>query len=107
MLSYLLLPFSTKFIHVLFYQITTALGDSFTYPSVHSLQADFTTREIRGRVLAMLTVLRNIAVIPSSAILGFVYELNPRFTFFSVAGMDVIILALVLLFLQEPRRHDT
>jgi MFS family permease len=104
--GYLFFPFVDGFFQVLIIEIIWSISGAFVYPSIMSLQADFTTKEIRGRVMGMITVLRNLVIIPSSAFYGYIYGVLPKFSFFTVFGFQIIIIGIIVLILQEPEREE-
>jgi MFS family permease len=102
--GYLFFPYVDSFLQVLFIEAVWSISGAFVYPAVMSLQADYTTKEIRGRVMGMITVLRYLVIIPSSTLYGYIYSLQPRFSFFTVFSSKLIIIGIIVLFLKERER---
>ncbi len=86
--------------------IAFAIGTCFYRPSRQALLADLTPKHMRGRIMGIIGVLGMLVMVPSSSIGGYLFEINPSIPFFLCVALEVIIIAIILLFLKEPKRRE-
>ena len=74
------------------------------YPAFSALQADLVPQDRRGRVMGLIGTLRNLAMVPSATIFGYLYQVNPVYPFYLGAAVEVLAVAIVLFLIKEPGR---
>ncbi|RLI03078.1 hypothetical protein DRO31_02635 [Candidatus Bathyarchaeota archaeon] len=127
-ISLLTLPalvFATNFRTVLLIRLGAAIAGSMFIPASSALMADYTPRDIRGKVMSAVgrgTVLVGAAgggtggpglgylfVIPvmvSSLIGGVMYDLNPAYPWYGVAVASLLQVLLVIFFIRDPETAE-
>lgn len=74
-------------------------------PAWQALVADIVPSRDRGKVMGLMGTLTGIIDIPSSYIGGYVYEYNPDFLLALGAGLEVLAIPIILLFVKEPKKE--
>jgi MFS family permease len=97
---------SRDFTSVLFAYVLFGIGRGLTVPAYGALQADIVPREVRGRVLGGLDTLNVLAIIPASALGGFLYDVEPSYPFVLSLGFAVIVGSVILLAVKEPSKRE-
>ena len=119
------LIFASDFKTVLLIRLGAAIAGSTFIPASSALMADYTPREIRGKVMSAVgrgTVLVGAAgggtggpglgylfVIPvmiSSLIGGILYALNPAYPWYGVAIASLLQVLLVIFFIRDPEKAE-
>lgn len=63
-------------------------------------------RESRGRIMALFGMLRNLVIIPSSSIAGFLYEVNPAYPFIVNLILEIGAFVILVTVVREPERRE-
>jgi len=83
--------------------VVFSIGGGLFGPAQQALTADLTPKELRGRVMGAIGNLNLMAAAAASALAGFLYELGPSLPFLTCLLIDIIVLAMLVLLLEEPR----
>jgi MFS family permease len=86
--------------------IMLAIGRSLFWPAYNALQADMIPREKRGRVMGTIGTLNILAVIPASALGGFLYGLDPAYPFVLTIALGIIVSLTIWLAVEEPKTRE-
>jgi len=86
--------------------VAFALGGALFSPAHQALLADLTPREKRGRIMGVVGTLNLLAMIPASALGGFLYELEPASPFLLCVALGIVCAALIALLVGEPERRE-
>ena len=76
-------------------------------PAWQALVADIVPSRDRGKVMGLMGTVTGIIDIPSSYIGGYVYEYNPDLLLALGAGLEVLAIPIILLFVKEPKKEVT
>ncbi len=71
-----------------------------------SLRADIIPRDKRGRMMGVIGMFMMLAIVPSSALAGFLYQVDPTAPFALVIASGVMSCLIVTFFVEEPRRRE-
>ena len=74
-------------------------------PAWLALVADIVPSRDRGKVMGLMGTITGIIDIPSSYIGGYVYEYNPDFLLALGAGIEILAIPIILLFVKEPKKE--
>jgi MFS family permease len=115
------LVFATNYTHVLLIRLGAAVAGAMFVPSSTAIISDYTPREMRGRVMAAigrgstmigatgggtggpgLGYLFVIPVMISSIVGGVLFDMNPVYPWYFVAGASVLQLLCVIFFIRDP-----
>jgi MFS family permease len=115
------LIFAQTYTHVLLIRLGAAVAGAMFIPSSSAIISDYTPREMRGRVMAAigrgttmigatgggtggpgLGYLFVIPVMISSIVGGILYDMNPVYPWYFVAGASLIQLLCVVFFIRDP-----
>lgn len=121
LISIPMLIFANSYMTVLIIRLGAAVAGAMFIPSSSALISDYTPRNIRGKVMAAvgrgtamigaagggtggpgLGYLFVIPVMISSIVGGILYDMNPVYPWYFVAGATVLQLLCVLLFIRDP-----
>ena len=83
--------------------VLLAIPSSILGPAYSSIVTDLTKKEFRGRIFGMIGNLNLLAVVVSSPLAGFLYELDPRYPFITILVTNFLILLIILLYIRETR----
>jgi MFS family permease len=86
--------------------VFNSLGYALFSPAYLALQGDMMPRESRGRIMALFGMLRNLVIIPSSSIAGYLYELNPVYPFIINLILEIGAFLILVLIVKEPERRE-
>lgn len=119
------LIFATSFQTVLLIRLGAAIAGASFIPASSALMADYTPRELRGRVMSAVgrgtllvgatgggtggPGLGSLFVIPvmlSSLAGGVLYTLNPDYPWYAVATTSILQVLLVILFIRDPEEAE-
>ncbi len=89
--------------HLLIAYVVFALGGSMIMPAYSALQADMIPRERRCKIMGTIGTLNVLAIVPASALGGFLYDFNPTYPFVFAVVLGVIVGLIVLLRVEEPK----
>ena len=117
------LMFATDFTSVLLIRLGASIAGALFIPASSALISDYTPREMRGSIMAAvgrgtaligatgggtggpgLGYLFVIPVMISSLVGGVLYEMNPSYPWYFVAGATIVQLLCVLLFIRDPEK---
>jgi MFS family permease len=76
-------------------------------PAWQALVADIVPSRDRGKVMGLMGTLTGIIDIPSSYVGGYVYDYNPDLLLALGAGLEVLAIPIILLFVKEPKKEVT
>jgi DHA1 family tetracycline resistance protein-like MFS transporter len=121
LISIPMLIFANSFTTVLLIRLGAAVAGAMFIPSSSALISDYTPRNMRGKVMAAvgrgtamigaagggtggpgLGYLFVIPVMISSLVGGILYDMNPTYPWYFVAGATVLQLLCVLLYIRDP-----
>jgi MFS family permease len=127
-LSLISLPsliFAKTFTHVLLIRLVAGLAGTLFVPSSTALLANFTPRDLRGRVMAAIGrgtfmigatgggiggpgmgYVFTLPVVFASFLGGFLYSLNPIYPWLCIVGTTVIQLLSVVFFIRDPKQEE-
>jgi len=86
--------------------VAFALGGALFRPAHQALLADLTPREMRGRVMGVVGTLNLLVMIPSSALGGLLYELEPSSPFLLCVALGAVCATLISLLVEEPVKRE-
>ena len=76
-------------------------------PAWQALVADIVPSRDRGKVMGLMGTVTGIIDIPSSYVGGYVYDYNPDLLLALGAGLEVLAIPIILLFVKEPKKEVT
>jgi len=95
--------FSKDFTIFLLIRIIQGAGSALISPTTMALVGDFYSRDLRGKVMGILSASISLGSISGSFIGGFLGLINWRITFIAMTITGLILLILILLYLYDPR----
>lgn len=75
-------------------------------PAWQALITDIVPQADRGKVLGLMGTITGIASLPGPAIGGYLYESNPNALLALGAGLEALVIPMILLFVKEPKREE-
>jgi len=93
---------SRSFNHLMASYILFGIASSLFMPSFQAYTADVTPREIRGRILGSIGIIRLLLEALVSLIGGMLYQLDPVYPFLLVIIIDISILLIIVSMIREP-----
>jgi len=75
-------------------------------PAWQALITDIVPQKDRGKVLGLMGTITGIASLPGPAIGGYLYESNPNALLALGAGLEALVIPMILLFVKEPKREE-
>ncbi len=75
-------------------------------PAWQALITDIVPQADRGKVLGLMGTITGIASLPGPAIGGYLYESNPNTLLALGAGLEALVIPLILLFVKEPKKEE-
>jgi MFS family permease len=102
MVTTLFFVYSRGFEQALLVYILFMLFGALSFPVFNALRADLIPREKRGRIMAIIGTLSNIAVVPTAAITGYLYEMNAALPFLSTIALELMGLIIIIFLVKEP-----
>ena len=75
-------------------------------PAWQALITDIVPQADRGKVLGLMGTITGIASLPGPAIGGYLYESNPNTLLALGAGLEALVIPMILLFVKEPKREE-
>jgi MFS family permease len=128
LLSLISLPsliLAKTFTHVLLIRMVAGLAGTLFVPSSTALLANFTPRDLRGRVMAAIGrgtfmigatgggiggpgmgYVFTLPVVFASFLGGFLYSMNPIYPWLCILGTTIIQLLCVILFIRDPKHEE-
>jgi MFS family permease len=97
---------SRGFIQLLFVFVLFAIGGNLIHTAYGALQADMIPRDKRGRIMGTMGTLNFLVTIPSSAIGGYLYQINPAAPFIVAIVLGLITSLIVILLVKEPKKRE-
>ncbi len=94
---------SRGFIQLVIVNIFFALGMSIMWPALSALQADLIPQDKRGRIMGTIGTLCAIAMVPSSAIFGLLYQNNPIYPFILAILLEIVTVIIIISKISEPK----
>jgi len=74
------------------------------FPAYSALQADLIPQDRRGRIMGLMGTLRNLAMVPSAAVFGYLYQLDPVYPFYLGAAVELLAVGIIFFLIKEPSR---
>jgi hypothetical protein len=56
--------------------------------------------------MSIISTLGSIAVIPTSALAGYLYEINVTLPFFGTILIEAVTLLIIILYIKEPKERE-
>jgi MFS family permease len=75
-------------------------------PAWQALITDIVPQEDRGKVLGLMGTLTGLVSLPGPALGGYLYEANPNTLLALGAGLEALVIPIILLFVKEPKREE-
>ena len=75
-------------------------------PAWQALITDIVPQADRGKVLGLMGTITGIASLPGPALGGYLYESNPNTLLALGAGLEALVIPMILLFVKEPKKED-
>lgn len=75
-------------------------------PAWQALITDIVPQADRGKVLGLMGTITGIASLPGPAIGGYLYESNPNTLLALGAGLEALVIPMILLFVKEPKKEE-
>ena len=75
-------------------------------PAWQALITDIVPQQDRGKVLGLMGTIMGIASLPGPALGGYLYERNPNTLLALGAGLETLVIPVILLFVKEPKREE-
>jgi MFS family permease len=75
-------------------------------PAWQALITDIVPQADRGKVLGLMGTLTGIVSLPAPAMGGYLYEANPNTLLALGAGLEALVIPMILLFVKEPKREE-
>ena len=66
---------------------------------------DIIPQQDRGKVLGLMGSITGLASLPSPALGGYLYERNPNTLLALGAGLEALVIPIILLFVKEPTKE--
>ena len=77
------------------------MGELLWYPSVGAAQADLVPVEKRGRIMGLSGLMIEGISVVSSALFGFLYSIDPFYSFYCAIVIEIFCVILVLIQLNR------
>ncbi len=75
-------------------------------PAWQALITDIVPQADRGKVLGLMGTITGIASLPGPALGGYLYESNPNTLLALGAGLEALVIPIILLFVKEPKSEE-
>jgi MFS family permease len=75
-------------------------------PAWQALITDIVPQKDRGKVLGLMGTITGIASLPGPALGGYLYESNPNTLLALGAGLEALVIPMILLFVKEPKSEE-
>lgn len=75
-------------------------------PAWQALITDIVPQADRGKVLGLMGTITGIASLPGPALGGYLYESNPNTLLALGAGLEALVIPMILLFVKEPKSEE-
>jgi MFS family permease len=75
-------------------------------PAWQALITDIVPQKDRGKVLGLMGTITGIASLPGPALGGYLYESNPNTLLALGAGLEALVIPIILLFVKEPKSEE-
>lgn len=94
---------SRGFLQMLAVNVLFAVGQAVMFPAFSALRADLIPRDKRGRVMGVSGILRTLATVPSAALFGLLYQMDPALPYILGIALEVVAVLIVVFLVREPR----
>lgn len=98
--------FSRSFVQLLVVFMVFGFGGCLIMPAYNALLADLIPREKRGRILGTIVTLNILATVPSSALGGFLYGVDPTHPFLFAIVLGIVVSLIILFTVKEPKIRE-
>jgi len=92
--------------HLLIVMILFAVAETIASPSFSAIKADLIPKDKRGRILGLTGMLQTLAMIPSAAIGGLMYQINPASPFVLAVFLELTTILIIVFKVEEPRQLE-
>ncbi len=75
-------------------------------PTWQAMITDIVPQQDRGKVLGLMGTITGIASLPGPALGGYLYERNPNTLLALGAGLEALVIPMILLFVKEPKKEE-
>ncbi|MFH1179039.1 MAG: MFS transporter, partial [Candidatus Bathyarchaeota archaeon] len=86
--------------------VLRAVTQTINFPAIHALRADIVPIEKRGRVIGLISVLKNLARAFSALFFGWMYQsISPSSVFLSAAVLEFCSLGVIFLSFKQLKQR--
>ena len=89
------------FAQFLLVNMSFALGQSILFPAFKAAQVDLIPEEKRGRIMGLIGTLRQLVIVPSAALFGWIYQASPSNAFYTAFLLEIGIMIVIWLNLKD------
>ncbi|MCW3978754.1 MAG: MFS transporter [Candidatus Bathyarchaeota archaeon] len=89
------------FTQFLLANLSFALGQSILFPARMAVQVDLIPPEKRGRIMGLIGTLRQLVMVPSAAMFGWLYQASPSNAFYTAFFIEVVAMIIIWFFLKD------
>ena len=97
----LVLVQSRGFTQFLLVNLSFALGQSILFPARKAVQVDLIPQEKRGRIMGLIGTLRQLVMVPSAAMFGWIYQASPNNAFYTAFLIEIIVMIIIWFYLKD------
>ena len=81
--------------------VSFALGQSILFPARKAVLVDLIPKEKRGRIMGLIGTLRQLVMVPSAAMFGWIYQASPSNAFYTAFFFEIVIIIIIWLYLKD------
>ncbi len=97
---------SRGFLQMLAVSVLFAVGQATMFPAFSALQADLIPKDKRGRIMGVIGPLRTLAMVPSAAIFGLLYQVDRAAPFMLGVFLEIMTVLIIIFLVREPRMRE-
>jgi len=98
---------SRGFLQMLAVSLLFAVGQATMFPAFSALRADLIPQDKRGRIMGVIGTLRTLAMVPSAALFGLLYQVDRAAPFMLGVFLEVMTVLIIVFLVREPRIRET
>lgn len=103
----LLLVYARGFTQLSAVYVLRAVGQTVVFPAIHALRADLVPVERRGRVMGLIGVMKNLAVVPSALFFAWLYEhVSPGYPFLLGSALEACIMVIIWVSFRSSNKME-
>jgi len=81
--------------------LSFALGQAILFPARKAVQVDLISPVKRGRIMGLIGTLRQLVIVPSAALFGWIYQASPSNAFYAAFFIEVVAMIIIWVYLKD------